>query len=114
MESPTQEINVASRTAVENHGRQILAYEAGETIIRLGEDSRYACRLISGTARVLRDGDVVATVRPGEIFGAIAAITGGKRIASVIAADNCIVELIEERDFKNMLQEDASLLDKIL
>ena len=62
---------------------------------------------------MLREGDVVATIDAGQYFGAIAAITGTKRAATVVASDRCVVEHINKHKFKMMLQSDPDLLDKI-
>ena len=91
----------------------IATYKSGEAIIRNGDDSLYALKLLSGTAKVLKRGDVVATIRPGEYFGAIAAITGNRRHATVVAAGTCVVEMIPDATFREMITEDPALLDKI-
>lgn len=99
---------------INRKGLQLVTYASGETIIYNGDDSNHACKLLAGTAKVIREGDVVATIRPGEYFGAIAAITGGKRSATVVAVEHCVVELIDEKDFKVMIENDPELLNKLL
>ena len=88
-------------------------YETGQQIIEYGENSQFACKLISGTAKVLREGDVVATIAAGEYFGAIAALTGNKRAATVVASERCIVERISKHKFKLMIQTQPELLNRI-
>ena len=91
----------------------IATYKSGEAIIRNGDDSLYALKLLSGTAKVLKRGDVVATIRPGEYFGAIAAITGNRRHATVVAAGTCVVEMIPDATFRELITRNPELLDKI-
>ena len=88
-------------------------YKSGEIILNEGEGSRFACKLLVGTAKVIREGDVVATINAGEYFGAIAALTGGKRAATVVAVERCIVENISNKAFQVMVQNNPELLDKI-
>lgn len=89
-------------------------YETGQFILENGDNSKYACKLISGTAKVLRAGDVVATISAGEYFGAIAALTGNKRTATVVASERCIVEKISKHKFKLMIQTKPELLDHLI
>lgn len=91
----------------------LLDFKAGEIILNEGENSRFACKLLAGTAKVIRQGDVVATIKTGEYFGAIAALTGTKRAATVVAVERCVVENIANLDFQAMLQRNPDLLDKI-
>ncbi len=94
--------------------KQVDFFQTGEEILKIGESSKHACKLISGTAKVMRNGDVVATIKAGEYFGAIAALTGQKRSATVYAADQCVVEKISKHKFRLMLQTEPGLLDKII
>lgn len=93
---------------------KLTTYDSGDAIIVDGDSSNFACKLLSGTAKVIRQGDVVATIRPGEYFGAIAAITGSRRSATVVASSRCVVEKIDEKTFKSLIQKNPDLLDKIL
>ena len=104
-------IDASIEVAVENEQHEY--YAAGETIIQQGDSSRHACKLIAGEAKVFKSGDVIGTIRPGEIFGAIAALTSARRAASVIANGSCVVQRIERRKFLAMIKLDPGLLAKI-
>jgi CRP-like cAMP-binding protein len=43
--------------------------------------------ILDGTAEVLHDGAVIATLQPGDFFGEVAVLDGGPRTASVRATD---------------------------
>ncbi len=88
-------------------------YKAGEIILNEGDPTDFACKLLAGTAKVIRQGDVVATIKAGEYFGAIAALTGGKRAATVVAVERCVVENITNRAFQVLLSNNPELLNKI-
>jgi CRP-like cAMP-binding protein len=71
------------------------------------------CELISGTAKVIRQGDVVATINSGEFFGTIAALTGNKRHASIIASEPCMLRKITRHQFRLLLQTQPDVLDRL-
>ncbi len=96
-----------------NFDADMYMYETGQQILEFGEDSQFACRLLSGTAKILRSGDVVATIGAGQYFGAIAALTGNKRAATVVASERCVVQRISKHKFRLMIQTNPELLDKI-
>ena len=43
--------------------------------------------ILDGTAEVIHDGTVIATLQPGDFFGEVAVLDGGPRTASVRALD---------------------------
>ncbi|MGB5325031.1 MAG: cyclic nucleotide-binding domain-containing protein [Pseudomonadales bacterium] len=96
-----------------NYDADLYMYETGEQILSHGEDSQFACKLVSGTAKVIRAGDVVATIEVGQYFGAIAALTGKRRAATVVASERCVVERISKHKFKLMIQTRPELLNQI-
>jgi serine/threonine-protein kinase len=69
-----------------------LAFAAGETIVRQGEEGDAAWVIVSGRCevRLERDGKerVVRTLGPGEAFGETAILAPGPRTASVIAVED--------------------------
>ncbi|MBF0482197.1 MAG: cyclic nucleotide-binding domain-containing protein [Desulfovibrionaceae bacterium] len=76
----------------EGHLRDIMrlskvrSYEPGEVILRQGQFDCWVYILISGSARVVRDGREVAKLqRSGELFGEMGVISGESRSADVIA-----------------------------
>lgn len=96
-----------------NFDADFFMFETGQQILSYGEDSQFACKLVSGTAKVIRSGDVVATISPGQYFGAIAALTGNRRAATVVASERCVVERISKHKFRLMIQTEPELLERI-
>lgn len=107
------EANEAPELYQVKHETDLSDYKSGEIILKQGEKTDFACKLLAGTAKVIREGDVVMTIKAGEYFGAIAAITGGKRAATVIAIERCVVENISNEDFQLLISSNPDLLDKI-
>jgi CRP/FNR family cyclic AMP-dependent transcriptional regulator len=58
---------------------------AGATLIREGDYSNEMIAIESGTADVMRDGDTVASVGPGDVVGELGVLEKGMRNASVVA-----------------------------
>jgi CRP-like cAMP-binding protein len=62
-----------------------LEAEAGATLVTEG-DFGYAMFVITeGTADVLREDTLLRTLGPGDVFGEIAVLSGGRRTATVVA-----------------------------
>jgi CRP-like cAMP-binding protein len=62
-----------------------LEIEDGAVLLREGDFGHAVFAIRSGTADVIRDGAVVNTLEPGDYFGEIAVMSGGRRSASVVA-----------------------------
>jgi CRP-like cAMP-binding protein len=70
----------------------------GETVLREGDFGYSMFAITSGTADVIHDGDVVASLSPGDVFGEIAVLSGGRRVASVVATSALRLVAILNRD----------------
>ena len=62
-----------------------LEVEGGTTLTEQGENGYALFAVTSGTADVLRDGQLVRTLGPGDVFGEIAVFVGGQRTATVVS-----------------------------
>jgi CRP-like cAMP-binding protein len=60
-------------------------FAADRTIARQGEIGTGLFIVAEGAVRVVRDGDLIAHLGPGEFFGELSVLDGGPRNASVIA-----------------------------
>ncbi|NNE75031.1 MAG: cyclic nucleotide-binding domain-containing protein [Acidimicrobiales bacterium] len=80
---------------------------AGDHIIEQGEIGRQFVLLVDGTADVVRDGEVVAHLEPGDFFGemALLGMADGvfKRTASVVATTDCTLEVMASAAFDTAL-----------
>lgn len=71
---------------------------ADAVILREGEPGRSFFVIVSGEARVERDGKVLATLGRAELFGEMALLSKGPRTASVVADSACeLFEVTSER-----------------
>ena len=63
-----------------------LEVEAGETLVTEGDFGYAMFAIAHGTAGVLKDDTVLRTLGPGDVFGEIAVLSGGRRTATVVAS----------------------------
>jgi CRP-like cAMP-binding protein len=78
---------------------------AGDTVLREGDFGYSMFAITSGTAEVLQDGDVLATLGPGDVFGEIAVLSSGRRVASVVATSPMELVTIFNRDLWRLERE---------
>src|SRR6476646_1408214 len=57
----------------------------GDTLLREGDYSNEMIAIESGTADVMRDGETIASVGPGDVVGELGVLEKGMRNASVVA-----------------------------
>ena len=70
--------------------------------------------ILDGTATVTRDGQVVATLGPGDHFGEISLLDGDVRTASVIAETDMTLLEITQKVFFAMLSKDPEITVDLL
>ena len=82
-------------------------FPRGHVIARQGEVGTGFFLIVSGAARVTRDGDEIATLGPGEFFGELSLLDQGPRVASVTAGGNpaTVCLAIASWDFERLLEE---------
>ncbi|HSF60969.1 MAG TPA: cyclic nucleotide-binding domain-containing protein [Gaiellaceae bacterium] len=75
-----------------------LHVDEGETLLREGDFGYSLFAITAGTAEVLQDGVVIRTLRPGDVFGEIAVLSGGRRTATVVATSALELMVLFNRD----------------
>lgn len=78
---------------------------AGRTILRQGDLGQEFAVIISGEADVVKDGKKVATLGPGSYFGEVALLDAVTRTASIVAATDMTLEVIDRRGFNTLLDD---------
>lgn len=92
----------------------VLDISAGRELIREGANGREFFLVAEGEAEVSRGGEVVATLGPGTFFGETALLLDQPRNATVTAKTDMVVEVIERRDFKGLLEAYPDLYAPLL
>lgn len=90
------------------------SYDEGQIIIEENTDGDDVFTLLTGCANVYVDGNKVGEIVTDEIFGAIAALTGTKRNATIIAASDCEALVVEKDRFKGLLASCPETVHKLI
>ncbi len=86
-----------------------LAVDAGSTLVQEGDFGYGMFAITSGTADVIIDGAVVRTLGPGDMFGEIAVLSGGRRTATVVAATDMTLITVLNRDLWRLERESPEI-----
>jgi CRP-like cAMP-binding protein len=89
-------------------------FSAGAEIVREGATGTGFHLILSGTATVSQGGHTLRTLGPGDSFGDIALIDGGRRTATVTADEPVVTLALVQWEFKPLLLENAHLSYKLL
>lgn len=88
--------------------------EAGRALVTEGDTGHEAFVVVEGTASVTRDGQEVATIGPGAVFGEMALIDRVPRNATVTATSPMKLLVIGKREFSGLLDEAADFRTSIM
>ncbi|MGH2382757.1 MAG: Crp/Fnr family transcriptional regulator [Candidatus Limnocylindria bacterium] len=83
----------------------IIDLPADRRLMSQGERGAEMFVLVSGTARVERDGEVLADRVAGEVLGEIALLDGGPRTATVTLTEASRLLVLARREFQALLEE---------
>lgn len=89
-------------------------YQAGETIMKQLEDAQLMVAIISGRAKVVRDGHELAVVSDGDAVGEMSLIDGHRRSASVVAETPVELVVLHRSTFLKLLDHNPSIAKKLL
>lgn len=89
-------------------------FPAGHVIARQGEIGTGFFVVIDGAARVIRDGQVLARVGPGDFFGELSVLDGLPRTAQVVTDGPTRCLALASWDFEAVLRDHPSLALAIL
>ncbi len=87
---------------------------AGRVMAAQGEHGREMFIIVSGSASVVRDGEAIADLGPGDYFGELALLDAGPRTATVVATDAIDVLVIGRQQFNTVLDEVPGLARRLL
>ena len=80
-------------------------FDSGQVIARQGDVGTGFFIVASGSVRVVRDGETIATLGPGEFFGELSVLDGQPRTAQVLAAEPTVVLGLASWDFEAVVRE---------
>ena len=98
-----------------------VAVFASETSVssgtRLVHEGDYSYDLIvieSGTADVIKGGEVIASLGPGDVFGEMGMLAGAKRMADVVATSSMRLITLGKSDLKRISAEVGDQLESLV
>lgn len=89
-------------------------FPADRVIVRQGEVGTGFFVIASGSARVVRDGDTIATLGAGDFFGELSVLDGGPRIAQVVAAEPTVCLGLASWDLEAVIRDEPTVAMAIL
>ncbi len=88
-------------------------YEKGDIIINEGDESMDIFEMVSGSAEASKDGSQLGIINEGEVFGEVSFFTGSRRTATVRALKKCLVRVIHEENFSDMIRHNPKFIISI-
>ena len=85
----------------------------GTTLTEEGEFGYAMFAVTEGTADVCKDGELVRTVGPGDVFGEIAVLFGGVRTAIVVATSPMKLVMLFNSELARLDREVPAVADKL-
>lgn len=89
-------------------------FASGRVLVEQGRPGSEAFIVRKGIVSVRRDGRTIARLGAGSIVGELALLDNGPRTASVVCDTDVDVLVLNQRDFRRLLEEVPSLSGKIL
>jgi CRP-like cAMP-binding protein len=89
-------------------------FPAGRTIARQGEIGTGLFIVATGSVRVVRDGEDIARLGPGEFFGELSVLDGGPRNASVVADAETTCLALATWDAERVMREQPGVALAVL
>lgn len=93
---------------------EVATIEAATPLVRQGDGGDALFVLLTGSARVERDGAEVGRLGPGDYFGELALLDPAPRAATVTAVENCEVAVLSVRMFRVLLREVPEIAAELL
>lgn len=90
-----------------------LEVESGTTLLREGDFGYGVFAITAGTADVIQGDEILRTLGPGDMFGEIAVLSGGRRTASVVATTDMTLVTVLNRDMWRLERESPEIADAL-
>lgn len=87
---------------------------AGKRLVHEGDYSYDLIVIESGTADVIKDGEVIGSLGPGDVFGEMGVLAGAKRMADVVATSRMRLITLSKWDLRRISSEINDQLQAIV
>ena len=86
----------------------------GKRLVHEGDYSYDLIVIESGTADVIKAGKVIGSLGPGDVFGEMGMLSGGKRTADVIATSSMRLFTLSKSDLRRISTEVSDQLQSLV
>ena len=87
---------------------------AGKRLVHEGDYSYDLIVIEDGTADVVKGGEVIGSLGPGDVFGEMGVLTGAKRTADVVATSPMRLITLSKWDLKRISSEVSGQLQSLV
>jgi CRP-like cAMP-binding protein len=87
---------------------------AGKRLVHEGDYSYDLIVIESGTADVIKGGEVVGSLGPGDVFGEMGMLSGGRRTADVVATSPMRLITLSKWDLRRISGEIGEQLEQLV
>ena len=87
---------------------------SGKRLVHEGDYSYDLIVIETGTADVIKGGEVIGSLGPGDVFGEMGVLAGGKRMADVIATSSMRLITLSNWDLKRISTEVGGQLQALV
>lgn len=87
---------------------------AGRVLFNQGDSASELFIVVEGTVRVDRNGTTIATRGPGELFGEMALVSEGTRMATATCESDCRFLVLAHREFHSLMDEFPTMRMRVL
>jgi CRP/FNR family cyclic AMP-dependent transcriptional regulator len=87
---------------------------AGKRLVHEGDYSYDLIVIEDGTADVIKGGEVIGSLGPGDVFGEMGVLTGAKRTADVVATSPMRLITLSKWDLKRISNEVSDQLQSLV
>jgi CRP/FNR family cyclic AMP-dependent transcriptional regulator len=87
---------------------------AGKRLVHEGDYSYDLIVIESGTADVIKGGEVIGSLGPGDVFGEMGVLAGGRRMADVVATSSMRLITLSKWDLKRISAEVGEQLQALV
>jgi CRP-like cAMP-binding protein len=108
-------------SGLSDHALETVSVFASETSVsagkRLVHEGDYSYDLIvidTGTADVIKEGEVIGSLGPGDVFGEMGMLSGGRRTADVVATSAMDLITLSKWDLKRISAEVSDQLQSLV
>ena len=90
------------------------AVSSGKRLVHEGDYSYDLIVIEHGTADVIKGGEVIGSLGPGDVFGEMGMLSGGKRTADVVATSPMRLITLSKWDLKRISSEVSDQLQSLV